>query len=72
MWKHPFRGGDSCCSASPGPSGQLQQHAAIVELLALISGHGLLQAELDFALKEYVGRDTPLYFAERLSERYRR
>jgi tryptophan synthase beta chain len=30
------------------------------------------QAELDFALKEYVGRETPLYFAERLSQHYRR
>jgi tryptophan synthase beta chain len=30
------------------------------------------QAELDFALKEYVGRETPLYFAERLSHHYRR
>jgi tryptophan synthase beta chain len=31
-----------------------------------------LQAELDFALKEYVGRETPLYFAERLSQHYKR
>lgn len=31
-----------------------------------------LQAELDFALKEYVGRDTPLYYAERLSQYYKR
>lgn len=30
------------------------------------------QAELDFALKEYVGRETPLYFAQRLSARYKR
>eukprot|EP00879_Flechtneria_rotunda_P000582 GHRR01000690.1.p1 GENE.GHRR01000690.1~~GHRR01000690.1.p1 ORF type:complete len:478 (+),score=148.15 GHRR01000690.1:71-1435(+) len=30
------------------------------------------QATLDFALKEYVGRETPLYFAERLSEHYKR
>ncbi|KAF6266528.1 tryptophan synthase beta [Scenedesmus sp. NREL 46B-D3] len=34
--------------------------------------NGMLQAELDFALKEYVGRETPLYFAERLSEHYKR
>lgn len=32
----------------------------------------LLQAELDFALKEYVGRETPLYYAERLSQHYKR
>lgn len=31
-----------------------------------------MQAELDFALKEYVGRETPLYFAERLSQHYKR
>lgn len=31
-----------------------------------------MQAELDAALKEYVGRETPLYYAERLSERYKR
>lgn len=30
------------------------------------------QAELDFALKEYVGRETPLYYAERLSQYYKR
>lgn len=28
--------------------------------------------ELDAVLKEYVGRETPLYYAERLSERYKR
>ncbi len=26
--------------------------------------------EYDYYLKEYVGRETPLYFAERLSEKY--
>lgn len=31
-----------------------------------------LQAELDAILKDYVGRATPLYHAERLSEHYRR
>lgn len=31
-----------------------------------------LQAELDLLLKEYVGRPTPLYHADRLSEYYRR
>jgi len=30
------------------------------------------QAELNAILKDYVGRETPLYFAERLSERFRR
>jgi tryptophan synthase beta chain len=30
------------------------------------------QAELSAILKDYVGRETPLYFAERLSDRYRR
>ncbi|EFN51980.1 hypothetical protein CHLNCDRAFT_56342 [Chlorella variabilis] len=30
------------------------------------------QAELDHLLKHYVGRESPLYHAERLSERYRR
>jgi tryptophan synthase beta chain len=30
------------------------------------------QAELDGILKDYVGRETPLYFAERLTEHYRR
>lgn len=28
------------------------------------------QAELDHVLKDYVGRETPLYHAERLSARY--
>jgi tryptophan synthase beta subunit len=28
------------------------------------------QAEFDSLLKEYVGRPTPLYFAERLSKEY--
>ena len=30
------------------------------------------QAELDAILKDYVGRETPLYYAERLSEYHRR
>ncbi|KAH9300847.1 hypothetical protein KI387_012430, partial [Taxus chinensis] len=30
------------------------------------------QQELDGILKDYVGRETPLYFAERLTEHYRR
>lgn len=30
------------------------------------------QAELDAILKDYVGRETPLYYAERLSEHYKR
>uniref|UniRef100_A0A7S0BE58 tryptophan synthase n=1 Tax=Rhodosorus marinus TaxID=101924 RepID=A0A7S0BE58_9RHOD len=30
------------------------------------------QKELDALLKDYVGRETPLYFAERLSEKYKR
>jgi tryptophan synthase beta chain len=30
------------------------------------------KAELDGLLKDYVGRATPLYFAERLTEHYRR
>lgn len=30
------------------------------------------QKELDGILKDYVGRETPLYFAERLTEHYRR
>jgi hypothetical protein len=72
LWRTSLRGGDSCSSASPGPSGQLLQHAANVNPLGLTTSHVMLQAELDFALKEYVGRETPLYFAERLSEHYRR
>lgn len=31
-----------------------------------------MQSELAGILKDYVGRETPLYFAERLTERYRR
>jgi len=31
-----------------------------------------LQADLDAILKDYVGRATPLYYAERLSEYYKR
>lgn len=31
-----------------------------------------VQAELDSILKDYVGRESPLYHAERLSEQYRR
>ena len=32
----------------------------------------MVQAELAHVLKDYVGRETPLYHAERLSEHYRR
>ncbi|WVZ95204.1 hypothetical protein U9M48_040998 [Paspalum notatum var. saurae] len=32
----------------------------------------LFQKELDGILKDYVGRESPLYFAERLTEHYRR
>ncbi len=31
-----------------------------------------LQAELEAQLKDYVGRPSPLYHADRLSEHYRR
>lgn len=31
-----------------------------------------IQEELSGILKDYVGRETPLYFAERLTEHYRR
>ena len=31
-----------------------------------------MQRELDSILKDYVGRESPLYFAERLSEHYKR
>lgn len=31
-----------------------------------------LQKELDGILKDYVGRESPLYFAERLTEHYKR
>lgn len=31
-----------------------------------------VQAELNAYLKDYVGRETPLYYAKRLSEHYRR
>ena len=31
-----------------------------------------LQAELDYYMKDYVGRPSPLYHAERISEYYRR
>lgn len=31
-----------------------------------------MQAEMDAILKDYVGRESPLYHAERLSEHYRR
>lgn len=31
----------------------------------------MLQKELDGVLKDYVGRETPLYFAERLTEHYK-
>lgn len=32
----------------------------------------LLQAELATALRDYVGRETPLYFAERLTNHYKK
>lgn len=32
----------------------------------------VLQKELKSVLKDYVGRETPLYFAERLTEHYKR
>lgn len=32
--------------------------------------HPLIQAELAAILKDYVGRESPLYYAERLSEAY--
>ena len=35
-----------------------------------ISEDGEFQKEFKFLLKEYVGRPTPLYFAERLSDKY--
>lgn len=31
-----------------------------------------VQAEMESILKDYVGRETPLYYAERLSEYYKR
>ena len=36
-----------------------------------ISEDGEFQKEFKFLLKEYVGRPTPLYFAERLSDKYK-
>jgi tryptophan synthase beta subunit len=30
-----------------------------------------VQAEMEAILKDYVGRETPLYFAERLSQHYK-
>jgi hypothetical protein len=40
-----------------------------LELRRIVS---TMQAELDYLLKDYVGRASPLYHAERLSEYYRR
>ncbi|KAK2984825.1 hypothetical protein RJ640_004650 [Escallonia rubra] len=37
-----------------------------------LAGDHEFQKELDGILKDYVGRETPLYFAERLSEHYKR
>ncbi|GMP65427.1 hypothetical protein CsSME_00026223 [Camellia sinensis var. sinensis] len=37
-----------------------------------IAGDQDYQEELDGVLKEYVGRESPLYFAERLTEHYKR
>ncbi|MEY3416439.1 MAG: tryptophan synthase subunit beta, partial [Bacteroidota bacterium] len=36
-----------------------------------IIGEPSFKAELDALLKDYVGRPTPLYFAKRLSEKYK-
>lgn len=44
----------------------------LVETYERVSKDPEFQAELDGLLKDYVGRATPLYFAERLTERYRR
>ncbi|XP_010930641.1 tryptophan synthase beta chain 1 [Elaeis guineensis] len=48
---------------------------ALAELEAAfrsLSQDGDFQKELDGILKDYVGRENPLYFAERLTERYKR
>jgi tryptophan synthase beta chain len=45
---------------------------ALEEAYATARADPAFQAELDDVLEHYVGRATPLYFAERLSERYRR
>lgn len=38
----------------------------------LTRAHACTQAELNAILKDYVGRETPLYYAERLSKHYQR
>jgi len=55
-------------------------HAHALMRACVVAVHGLthapmptpssLQAVLDQDLKDYVGRETPLYYAERLSKRY--
>lgn len=47
----------------------LGSHFLVPSFLILVS---LLQKELDGILKDYVGRESPLYFAERLTDHYRR
>ncbi|KAF8410703.1 hypothetical protein HHK36_003237 [Tetracentron sinense] len=37
-----------------------------------LAGDEVFQKELDGILKDYVGRESPLYFAERLTEHYKR
>lgn len=64
----PGRDSDSaccCCCSQP----QLRCNCATAACPPVLC---TTQAELDFALKEYVGRDTPLYHAERLSQHYKR
>lgn len=39
--------------------------------LVVVVDHHSMQAELDHLLKHYVGRETPLYYAERLSQYFR-
>ncbi len=56
--------------------GALQRHRSTGALCAWLR-HSVCpalwsQAELDAILADYVGRETPLYYAERLSEHYKR
>lgn len=46
---------------------QVLQEGADTEMFDFVA-----QAEFAAILKDYVGRESPLYHAERLSERYRR
>ena len=41
-----------------------------MKLIVLVFGY-VQQVELETALRDYVGRETPLYFAERLTEHYK-